>query len=210
MTNNCGAVKLAATVWPGSMLRVRTMPSMGDLMTALLRSFSLMRTLRLCGGDCGLGGGEIRAGALRGGVGAVDDRAGGHLAAAEALELDLTREEGLGLGDGGLGEDYIGLRGFDGGAIALGLLGELGGVQLDEGLAFGDAVIDVGEDFKRDAGELAADGDGIGGLEIAGGGDGEADVSAHEGLGDVGGQGIAGLLNGGIPEPSTDAEKLRR
>jgi hypothetical protein len=35
-----GAVKLAATVWPGSMLRVRMMPSMGAFITAFSRSFS--------------------------------------------------------------------------------------------------------------------------------------------------------------------------
>ena len=44
ITKSCGAVKLAATVCPGSIERVSTMPSMGDLMTAFDKSFSLMRT----------------------------------------------------------------------------------------------------------------------------------------------------------------------
>src|SRR5574344_1632758 len=149
-------------------------------------------------GDKGLGllDGGLRAGAGgasagSGGDGGIHVGLGGHLAAADALKLLLACKGSLSLGDGGLGLLHGSLGGGDGGAVVADLLLEFAGIEAGEWLSLGHAVVSIDKNLQGGAGELAADGDLVGRLQIAGGRDGEGDVAAGDGGGDVGG-GTAG------------------
>ena len=93
------------------------------------------------------------------------------------MELLLTGERGFAFRDGGLGLADSGLGREQSGAAALGLLVELGGVELGEGLALFHWVIGVHQHFLGGAGKFAADDDLIGRRKIAGGGDDECDAA---------------------------------
>ncbi len=163
--------------------------------------------LGLGGADSSLGVEQIGLRTLGGGDGGVDDGFGGHFAAADALKLLLAGEQRGAFLHRGLGERDTRLRSSHGGAVALGLLQKLAGVELGELLTFGDAVIDVGIHFERDAGKLAADGDFVRRLQIARGGDGEENIAARERLGHIERHLLFGLFDAAAPKPSAQAER---
>jgi hypothetical protein len=87
------------------------------------------------------------------------------------------------------------------------LLQKLAGVELGELLAFGDAIVDVGIHFERDARKLAADGDFVRRLQIAGGGDAEEDIATRERVGHIERHLLFGLFDAAAPIPSAQAER---
>ena len=163
--------------------------------------------LGLGSADSGLCVEQIGLRTLGGGDGGVDDGFGGHFAAADALKLLLACEQRGAFLHRGLGERDTSLRGSHGGAIALGLLQKLAGVELGKLLAFGDAVIDVSIHFERDAGKLAADGDFVRRLQITRGGDAEENIATRERLRDIERHLLLGLFDAAAPIPSAQAER---
>ena len=96
MVNSSGACRLAATVWPGSMLRVSTTPSTGERITVRSRL-----TCVVCGrggllADLRLRGVDLRARLVERGAGQVDVAARDQLPRAEvglALVVELGVEQ---------------------------------------------------------------------------------------------------------------------
>ena len=140
----------AATVWPTSIDAGEHDAIDGRADDGFFEVALEGADLGLGAGDGGLGAFEIRLGAGNGGARGFHGGARRGLAAAELVEFLLagaarpwlSSQGGLGLADPGLGGEQRG-------AAALGLLVELGGVELGEWLAFFHRVVGVDVDLLR-------------------------------------------------------------
>ena len=175
MVNSSGACRLAATVWPGSMVRVSTTPSTGERITVRPRLMRVVWVDAVCWRDLRLRGVDLGPGLVARGAGEVDVALRHQLLLAE-VGLALVIE--FGIAQRGLRLPQRCLRAGDL-RVALRDL-RLVGARVDarDDLVLGHLVVEIDQHFGHLAGNLAAHGDRGDGAERAGGRDRHADVAA--------------------------------
>ena len=183
--NSTGACIIAATVWPGSIWRDSTMPSIGERIEDSSMFVSSTPTAARHWFDRGPRARRRGLGALQRRARGVELGLRGHLAARELGDVTQAREVRARLVHRGLRLQHLRLGRGERGARLRQLVLQLRGVEPREHLARCHDVVVVDEHRLDGARELAADVDLVGRLQVAGGRHRHDEVAAPDGLGAV-------------------------